>query len=117
MTDAELRKLVEAVTEKDRQTGANCWFGPDSKLLRALAPYERAYIAAVSPDVLLALLDEKARLREALRLCVNNLGEVLVPGDMDWACVACHPESTCLVDGFRCGLHAGRAALESSDER
>lgn len=55
---------------------------------------------------------------ESLNLRVARLVEALRKSEpaqvtKDWACVECHPESDCIVDGFKCWYHS---ALSASDQ-
>lgn len=51
-------------------------------------------------------------LEEALRYTLNEL--VMHPPAADWACVECKPHSHVLDDGFLCGYHSARAALDKA---
>jgi hypothetical protein len=69
----------------------------------------------VDADDLLAMIAELRDLRAALTVCYLWIGQHRVPGDDDWACVECRPESGSLIDGFRCAYHQAAALLAALD--
>lgn len=75
MTD--LRRLAEAATAYAESEGLDWWEeeGLGRMTHGDMAGVDAAYIAAASPDVILALLDENARLRAALtRIADDRVG-------------------------------------------
>lgn len=102
--DAERRRTAHAEKERDR----------------LLDPIIRAKMVEPPPPLIIesaTLLARADAAERALRELVGQIDRQRVELMPDWACAECRPESDMLTEGFRCGLHAARAALAPATNR